>query len=106
LRFDLAEDNINEFFGKPLSEWSNLQLTFVRWCKFYHDIFSISDENEPPSLNIIDNDILLDQWVQNRKLAKHQNTIKNRGNGIQTEDGFVKYKPGGGRVTRQVFHPK
>lgn len=105
-RYDLASKNVDTLFGKPLAEWNKLQLDFIRWCKFYHDILSIGDTDDPPSIDTINNDIALDNWVHARRLAIRKNVINSKQGHTSDDGSFVKYKPGGGKTTRQVFKAK
>jgi hypothetical protein len=47
------------------------KVRFLHWLNFYNSIYEL-DKKERPSQDIIDNDVLLDEWVRlyNLKQAK------------------------------------
>jgi hypothetical protein len=54
-----ASKNGESLYGKPVSEWSDLQNNLVYWSQFYDYVY---ESLERPSQSIIDNDAALDAW--------------------------------------------
>ncbi|MHA2111274.1 MAG: hypothetical protein ACXADW_11465 [Candidatus Hodarchaeales archaeon] len=62
----MASKSGDGLFGKPISEWSEMQEGVVYWSQYYDSVY---DAYEKPSDVIIDNDEALDAWMreQNKK---------------------------------------
>lgn len=55
-------------YREPVSEWSADRLHFFSWLVFYDRVYNVPD-GAPPQ-NIIDNDVLLDKWIDEYNLKK------------------------------------
>lgn len=59
-----ASKNGESLFGKPVSEWSDLQSTLVYWSQFYDYVYESPDK---PNDMVIENDSALDGWVHEQE---------------------------------------
>lgn len=75
-----ASKNGESLFGKPISEWSDLQNNLVYWSQFYDFVYENPDA---PSDDIIENDAALDAWFQDRD--KKKSPTSNAKNGHQEQ---------------------
>lgn len=68
-----ASQKGESLFGKPVSQWSELQNAIVFWSHYYESVFSCG---ERPSISVIENDELLDLWVEdyNKKTRSSSKT--------------------------------
>lgn len=62
-----ASKNGIDLFGKPISEWSEMQDALVYWSQFYDYVFECP---ERPSQLIIDDDDACDAWVNDQLKSK------------------------------------
>lgn len=68
-------------FAHPVSEWNVNQLQLVYWTSFYDSVY---EHFERPPQRIIDNDALLDQWVEaqqremEERAQKHKHSVGRR----------------------------
>jgi len=59
-------------FNNSSSEMCVNQRSFLYWVKFYyHNLYSLEDKKKPPE-NIVDYDILFDDWLGKREYAEKQ----------------------------------
>lgn len=65
---------VGNLFGKPSCEWTDLQRTLVSWAVLYDNI---AEHPEAPGIDVLDNDILLDAWMQAQS-EKRKNKSKHR----------------------------
>jgi len=66
-----ASKNGESLFGKPVSQWSDVQNLIVFWSQYYDSIYEAYDR---PSDAIIEDDDACDAWVknQNKKAAQER----------------------------------
>ncbi len=64
-------------FGSAVAEWSELQDAVVFWSSYYDSVFSCA---ERPSAIVIENDEMLDLWVEdyNKRVKSGSNTQNNK----------------------------
>ncbi len=72
-----ASKNGIDLFGKPISEWSEMQNSLVYWSQFYDYVFESPDR---PSQLIIDDDDSCDAWVndqlKNKKFGNNKDSSR------------------------------
>ena len=56
-------------FNGCIADWNELQIEFVSWCHFYHNIYT---GYERPDNKIIDDDEKLDNWLAAKRLEMHK----------------------------------
>lgn len=52
-------------FPGPISEWNDLQVELAYYCQYYYNIYYEIEDH--PSDDIINDDYLLEQWLQKRE---------------------------------------
>lgn len=86
----VAAKHGEQLFGRPISEWSEMQNMLVYWSEYYDGIYESTDR--PPEY-IIEDDVLCDQWVknQNKKLAQNKNhpQKQKRGQKLDHNEQFI-----------------
>lgn len=90
-KFSIAQITRIPIFRGCVDEWNSIQRQFVSWCVFYYNIFKM---DEPPSINIIEDDRLLDSFLKARELKIKHDKMK--------QDAETKTRPGG-KHTHEVF---
>lgn len=83
--------NIPLFDGN-VDEWNPRKRQFVAWCAFYYNIFKM---DEPPSIDIIEDDRELDNFLRSRELKIRHEKMK--------QNAQTKLKSGGGSSTHEIF---
>jgi len=69
----MADANIPMFKG-ALVDLDDNQRNLISWCKFYNGhIFSLSEKDRPTDF-IIDYDILLDDWLEQKRFKAEVTT--------------------------------
>ena len=61
-RWTMATKGV-DLFGRPISEWSDMQNSLVYWSQYYDGIFN---SMERPADHIIENDEACDAWVRDK----------------------------------------
>lgn len=66
-----------DLFGKPISEWSDMQNALVYWSQFYDIIY---DSTERPNQSIINDDNACDSWYEEyvKKMTTSVNNNENK----------------------------
>lgn len=70
-----ASKNGESLFGRPISEWSEIQNALVFWSQYYDSVYDSIDR--PPN-HIIEDDAACDAWVEDQN-KKHSAMNKNAG---------------------------
>ncbi|MCK5610115.1 hypothetical protein KAR91_50040 [Candidatus Pacearchaeota archaeon] len=76
-----ASKNGIDLFGKPISEWSEMQDALVYWSQFYDYVFECP---ERPSQLVIDDDDACDAWVNDQLKSKRLGQTKEKRNSVQS----------------------
>lgn len=106
----LASKNGADLFGRPISEWSEMQNALVYWSEYYDQIY---DSSERPSDQIINNDEACDAWVreQSKKSGHGINSGKQDKNFFGNkkaktnkdhQEQFIMVKPGDKEAIHEV----
>lgn len=66
-------------FNRPSTDFTDYQRALVSWSLLYDNIF---EHPEAPSSDIIDNDILLDQWLEQQAAKRKAESAANASNNI------------------------
>lgn len=104
-----AAKNGESLFGLAVAEWSEIQDAIVFWSYYYDSVFNCA---ERPSANIIENDEMLDLWVEdyNKRTRSGVKTQQNKsvfGNKTATQNQdhsevFMKVDKGDEEAIRKV----
>lgn len=71
----MSDANI-PMFKEPLIDLDNNQCNLIFWCKFYnHNVFTLTELDRPSDF-IVDYDILLDDWLEQKRFREE---VKTRG---------------------------
>ena len=92
---------IVSLFDGSVSEWNDIKARLAFWCHFY---YNISQMDDPPSNKVIENDIALDRWTEERRFANRQAKIKQNSANTGSDDPRGMDKTSGGRSNKMVFH--
>lgn len=85
-----AAKNGADLFGKPISEWSEMQNLLVYWSQFYDFVFESPDR---PSEVTIEDDAACDVWVDEQN--KKYNNMQTKGKTTRShQEQFVMVAPG------------
>lgn len=72
-----ASKNGESLFGKPISEWTQVQNSLVYWSQYYDYVFESMDR---PDARTIEDDATLDRWVEDQnKEAKRSSVGSKKG---------------------------
>lgn len=64
-----------DLFGRPISEWSEMQSALVYWSQFYDYVF---DSPDRPSQLVIDDDDACDAWVDDQMKSRRLGSTKDK----------------------------
>lgn len=84
-----AAKNGADLFGRPISEWSEMQNLLVYWSQFYDFVFESPDR---PSDIIIDDDAACDSWVEDQN-KKYSNKATRSKSGRLQQEQFIMVAP-------------
>ena len=74
----LFNDGGASVFDGPISSWSNDQVDFMSWAKFYNVNYFSLPEEEKPSENLLKYSPLLDQYIERKAFKKKSEATKER----------------------------
>jgi len=105
-----ASKNGADLFGKPISEWSEMQSSVIYWSQFYDFVYESADR---PSEPIIEDDSACDAWYKDqvKKMSAKSMTGSQDKNAVGTkkaksskfhQEHFIMVEPGDNEAVQQL----
>lgn len=94
-----ASKNGADLFGRPISEWSEMQNTLVYWSQFYDYIYESMDR---PGDYIIEDDAACDAWVEEQNKKARKPIVKEGGKKMPHQEHFIMVDPGDTDTIKQI----
>lgn len=86
-RWNASKNTGSPLFGGAICDWNPSQVALAYWFSFYDSVY---EHPERPPMKIINNDDLLDQWVE-KQSKEMENRAKKNGVGNTHKKGALEH---------------